>query len=104
MAEVPNATAAIAAVAERAPDVVIMDLNMPGMPGDEAIRRLRLCDPGARVVVLTVSADSPDMTDAILSGAAGYVLKDDLPEHIVEAVRAAAADEAAISPRAASFC
>ena len=53
--------------------------------------------------MLTVSAESPDMTDAMLSGAAGYVLKDDLPEHIVEAVRAAAADEAAISPRAASF-
>jgi DNA-binding NarL/FixJ family response regulator len=53
------------------------------------------------VVVLTVSAESPDMADAMLSGAAGYVLKDDLPEHIVEAVRAAAADEPAISPRAA---
>lgn len=103
VAEVPNATAAIAAVAEHAPDVVIMDLNMPGMPGVEAIRRLGDCFPQARVVVLTVSAESPDMTDAMLSGAAGYVLKDDLPEHIVGALRAAAAGESAISPRAAGM-
>jgi DNA-binding NarL/FixJ family response regulator len=102
VAEVPNATAAFAAVAERAPDVVVMDLNMPGVPGVEAIRRLRDHSPGVRVVVLTVSAEGPDMTDAMLSGAAGYVLKDDLPEHIVGAIRAAANGEPAISPRVAS--
>ena len=66
---------------------------MPGLPGAEAIRRLGDRAPCTRVVVLTVSAEGPDMTDAMLSGAAGYVLKDDLPEHIVEAVRAAAAGE-----------
>jgi DNA-binding NarL/FixJ family response regulator len=102
-AEVPNATAAIAAVAEHAPDVVIMDLNMPGVRADKAIRHLGERIPSARVVVLTVSAESPDMADAMLSGAAGYVLKDDLPEHIVDAVRAAAAGESPISPRAASM-
>jgi DNA-binding NarL/FixJ family response regulator len=102
VAEVPNATAALAAAAEQTPDVVLMDLNMPGMPAIEAIRALAEHVPNARVVVLTVSAESPDMTDAMLSGAAGYVLKDDLAEHIVEAVRAAAAGESPISPRAAS--
>jgi DNA-binding NarL/FixJ family response regulator len=101
VAEAPNATAAIGAVAEHGPDVLIMDLNMPGMRGVEAIRRLGERAPHTRVVVLTVSAESPDMADAMLSGAAGYVLKDDLPEHIVEAVRAAAAGDSAISPRAA---
>jgi DNA-binding NarL/FixJ family response regulator len=101
MAEVPNASAAIAAVAEHSPDVVIMDLNMPGVRGAEAIRRLAERSPCARVVVLTVSAESPDMTDAMLSGAVGYALKDDLPEDIVDTVRAAAAGEPAISPRAA---
>ena len=103
VAEAPNAAAAIAAVAEHAPDVVIMDLNMPGMPGAKAIRRIGERAPRARVVVLTVSAEGPDMADAMLSGAAGYVLKDDLPEHIVESVRAAAAGESAISPRAAGM-
>jgi DNA-binding NarL/FixJ family response regulator len=102
VAEAPNATAAIAAVVEHAPDVVVMDLNMPGMRADKAIRHLGERMPSARVVVLTVSAESPDMADAMLSGAAGYVLKDDLPEHIVDAVRAAAAGESPISPRAAS--
>jgi DNA-binding NarL/FixJ family response regulator len=102
VAEAPNATAAIAAVAETAPDVVLMDLNMPGMAGDEAIRRLRDRTPAVRIVVLTVSADGGDMTDAVLSGAAGYVLKDDLPEHVIAAVRAAAAGESPISPRAAT--
>jgi DNA-binding NarL/FixJ family response regulator len=103
VAEVPNATAAIAAVAKHAPDVVILDLNMPGMPGARAIRRIGERAPRTRVVVLTVSAEGPDMADAMLSGAAGYVLKDDLPEHIVESVRAAAAGESAISPRAAGM-
>jgi DNA-binding NarL/FixJ family response regulator len=102
VAEVPNAAAALAAAAEHVPDVLIMDLNMPGLPGVQAIRRLGERAPCARVVVLTVSAESPDMADAILSGAAGYVLKDDLPEHIVGAIRAAAAGEPAISPRVAS--
>jgi DNA-binding NarL/FixJ family response regulator len=103
VAEVPNAAAALAAVEENLPDVVIMDLNMPGVPGVEAIRRLGERAPRTRVVVLTVSAEGPDMADAIQSGAAGYVLKDDLPEHILGAVRAAAAGEPAISPRAASM-
>jgi DNA-binding NarL/FixJ family response regulator len=103
VAEVPNAMMAIAAVAHCVPDVVILDLNMPGAPADEAIRRLRERVPSARVVVLTVSGESPDMTDAMLSGAAGYVLKDDLPEHIVRAVRTVAAGETCVSPRVASM-
>jgi DNA-binding NarL/FixJ family response regulator len=103
VAVVPNAAAALAAAAEHVPDVLIMDLNMPGLPGVQAIRRLGERAPCARVVVLTVSAESPDMADAILSGAAGYVLKDDLPEHIVAAIRMAAAGEPAISPRVASM-
>lgn len=103
VADVPNAAAAIAAAAQHSPDVLIMDLNMPGVPAVEAIRRLGLCGSCSRVIVLTVSAEGPDMTEAVLSGAAGYVLKDDLPEHIVEAVRAAAAGESPLSPRAASM-
>jgi DNA-binding NarL/FixJ family response regulator len=102
VAETPNAAAAIRAVADSAPDVVIMDLNMPGLPGVEAIRLLGERAPAVRVVVLTVSVDEPDVTDAVLAGAASYVLKDDLPEDIVAAVRAAAAGESLISPRVAS--
>jgi DNA-binding NarL/FixJ family response regulator len=103
VAEVPNAAAALDAAIDHRPDVVIMDLNMPGVPPVEGIRRLGEHVPCTRVVVLTVSAESPDIADALLSGAAGYVLKDDMPEHIIEAVCAAADGETPISPRAASM-
>jgi DNA-binding NarL/FixJ family response regulator len=103
VAEVPNAAAALDAVIEHRPDVVVMDLNMPGVPAVAVIRRLAERVASARVVVLTVSAESPDIADALLSGAAGYVLKDDMPEDIIEAVHSAAAGETPISPRAASM-
>jgi DNA-binding NarL/FixJ family response regulator len=102
VAEAPNAAAAIRAVSDSAPDVAIMDLNMPGLPGIEAIRLLGERAPATRIVVLTVSVDEPDVTDAVLAGATGYVLKDDLPEDIVAALHAAAAGESLVSPRVAS--
>jgi DNA-binding NarL/FixJ family response regulator len=101
VAEAPNAAAAIRAVADSAPDVAIMDLNMPGLPGIEAIRLLGERAPATRIVVLTVSVDEPDVTNAVLAGAAGYVLKDDLPEDIVAAIHAAAAGDSLVSPRVA---
>src|SRR5688572_31620214 len=65
VAEVPNAGAAIRAVEETGADVVIMDLNMPGLPGLDATRRLRAEHPDTRVLVLTVSAQPPDVAAAI---------------------------------------
>jgi len=100
-AEAPNGEIAIRAVEETAPDVVIMDLNMPGMSGLEATRLLMERDPGRRVLVLSVSADDADVTDAILAGAVGYVLKDRQVPELIEAIRAAAAGEARISPQLA---
>lgn len=100
-AEAPNGEIAIRAVEETDPDVVIMDLNMPGMSGLEATRLLMERDPGRRVLVLSVSADDADVTDAILAGAVGYVLKDRQVQELIEAIRAAAAGEARISPQLA---
>jgi DNA-binding NarL/FixJ family response regulator len=100
-AEAPNGEIAIRAVEETGPDVVIMDLNMPGMSGLEATRRLMERDPGTRVLVLSVSADEGDVTDAILAGAVGYVLKDRQVHEVIEAIQAAAAGEARISPQLA---
>jgi len=100
-AEAPNGEIAIRAVEETAPDVVIMDLNMPGMSGLEATRLLMERDPGRRVLVLSVSADDADVTDAILAGAVGYMLKDRQVQELIEAIRAAAAGEARISPQLA---
>ncbi len=103
VAEAPNGWAAINAVEETAPDVVVLDLNMPVLSGVEAIRRLLERAPDSRILVLSVSADEDDVTDAILAGAGGYVLKDGPVEDIVAGVRALAAGESLISPRIAAM-
>src|SRR5918999_5098391 len=90
VAEVPNGEAAIRVVHETDPDVVVMDLNMPGVSGLEATRRLAEEAPETRVLVLSVSAEQGDLTEAILAGASGYVLKDGPVEEIVAGIRAAA--------------
>jgi len=99
---VPNGEAAIQAVEELAPDVVVMDLNMPGLSGMEATRRLTAMAPATRVLVLSVSAQEEDVTEAILAGARGYVLKDGPVEEVVAGIRAAAAGHSLISPRIAT--
>jgi DNA-binding NarL/FixJ family response regulator len=90
VAQVPNGGAAVDAATATSPDVVIMDLNMPGLHGLDATRLIGERAPDINVLVLTISALAPDVADAIVAGACGYVLKDDLPENIVTAVRAAA--------------
>lgn len=84
------------------PDVVLMDLNMPGMSGVEATQRLTGAAPFVRVLVLTVAADDRHVMDALLAGACGYILKETLIAQIVDAIRAAARGESTISPRIAS--
>jgi DNA-binding NarL/FixJ family response regulator len=102
-AQAANGEAAIRAVAETAPDVVVMDLNMPGMSGLEATRRLTEIAPHTRVLVLSVSAQEDDVTEAILAGASGYVLKESPVEEVVAGIQAAAAGQALISPRIATL-
>lgn len=102
LADVPNGEAAIDAVERTAPDVVVMDLNMPGLSGLDATRRLTELAPATRVLILSVSADEADVTDAILAGANGYVLKDGPVEEVVAGIRAAASGQSLISPRIAT--
>jgi DNA-binding NarL/FixJ family response regulator len=102
-AQAANGEAAIQAVAETAPDVVVMDLNMPGMSGLEATRQLTQIAPMTRVLVLSVSAQEDDVTEAILAGASGYVLKESPVEEVVAGIQAAAAGQALISPRVATL-
>jgi DNA-binding NarL/FixJ family response regulator len=103
IAELPNGEAALEAVEELAPDVVVMDLNMPGMSGLEATRRLVAQSPATRVLVVSVSAQEADVTDAILAGASGYILKESPVEEVVAGIRAAAAGQSLISPRIATM-
>jgi DNA-binding NarL/FixJ family response regulator len=98
-----NGWGAIEAAENTTPDVVVLDLNMPVLSGVDVIRRLAERAPMSRVLVLSVSADELDVTDAILAGAGGYVLKDGSVEDVVAGVRALARGESLISPRIAAM-
>jgi DNA-binding NarL/FixJ family response regulator len=93
---------AIRLVRERAPEVVVMDLNMPGMTGVEATRHITAVAPLTRVVVLTISDQDRDVMDAILAGACGYLLKDASIEDLMRGIRSAARGESLISPHIAA--
>jgi DNA-binding NarL/FixJ family response regulator len=99
--EAANGPDAIELVERTAPDVAVVDLNMPGMSGVEVTRRLNERMPASRVLVVSVSAQEEDVTQAILAGASGYVLKDGPVEEVVAGIRAAAAGESLLSPRIA---
>jgi DNA-binding NarL/FixJ family response regulator len=88
-------------VSDQQPDVAVMDLRMPGMSGIEATWQLGTVAPSTRVLVLTVSAEQEDVTDAIMAGARGYVVKGAKDEEITAAVRGVAAGERVISPQVA---
>ncbi len=92
---------ALQIVREAAPDVVVMDLNMPGMDGVEATRRITSAAPLSRVVVLTISEQDNDVMNAILAGACGYLLKDATIEELMSGIQAAAIGESLISPHIA---
>jgi DNA-binding NarL/FixJ family response regulator len=100
--EAPNGQTAIRLVPELVPDVVIMDLNMPGLSGVETTRHLIGMAPLARVVVLTISVEDDDVMNAVMAGACGYLLKDSSIDELLAGIRAAAAGESLISPQIAS--
>lgn len=97
----PDGAAAIALSTELAPDVVLMDLSMPGVDGVAATRAIVKDSPGIRVVVLTTFADRTHVTEAIDAGAVGFLLKDADPQTLGAAIRSAHRGEAPLDPRAA---
>jgi DNA-binding NarL/FixJ family response regulator len=82
---------------ELQPNVILLDLSMPGMTGLEALPRLREEAPSCEVVVLTASGDEDNLLSAIRGGAAGYLLKTEPPERLVDFLHGAAAGQAALS-------
>jgi DNA-binding NarL/FixJ family response regulator len=80
------------------PDVILMDLRMPRVDGLEAIKRVLAARPGTRIVVLTTFADDANVYAALRAGAVGFLVKDDEPERMVDAVRRAAAGEQLLAP------
>jgi DNA-binding NarL/FixJ family response regulator len=84
------------------PDVILMDLRMPGVDGATAIRQLAERDVGSRVLVLTTYDTDGDVVPAIEAGATGYLLKDSPREELSRAVRAAHQGEAVLAPSVAT--
>ena len=88
--------------AEIAPDVILLDLRMPGLDGLSVLERIAALDLGCAVVMLTTSSDERDLVTSLRSGARGYLLKDMEPEQLVDALVAVTEGETVVAPEMTS--
>lgn len=100
--EAPSGEEGVQLARELLPDVVLMDLVMPGIDGVETTRRVKAASPSTRVIVLTSFADDDKVFPAIKAGAISYLLKDISPEDLAHAIRAAQRNEAVLHPEVAA--
>jgi DNA-binding NarL/FixJ family response regulator len=100
--EAQDAEGAVAVATETAPEVVLMDIRMPGGSGIDATRRLLQAVPGTQVLMLTIHTEDVVIAEAIMAGASGYLLKDAGGDQILAAIAAAHSGETPLSPRIAS--
>jgi DNA-binding NarL/FixJ family response regulator len=97
--EAASGEEAVTVARDLSPDVVFMDVRMPGMDGIEATRRIREASPETRVILITIDESRGAISDAIQAGVSGYLLKDASPEALVDAARNAVEGNAVIHPQ-----
>jgi two-component system NarL family response regulator len=102
VAEAANGQDAIEAYRIQKPDVVLMDLRMPGIEGVEAVRRIREMDPQARVIVLTTYDADEDIARALQAGAKAYILKDIAADALIACIRDVLTGKTYLAPAAAA--
>lgn len=102
IAEAADGHDAVAQARRLQPEVVLMDIQMPGSDGIEATRLITALDPAPRVLILTTYDTDADILPAIENGATGYLLKDTPPNDLYRAIRQAAAGETVLAPTVAS--
>ncbi|MFD7666115.1 response regulator [Streptomyces sp. NPDC059788] len=98
VAEAANGAEAVELAARQPVDVALVDIRMPVLDGLAAIEQLVRLDPKPQVVMLTTFGDEENVTRALQAGASGFLLKDEGPQELISAVRAAAAGDAVLSP------
>jgi NarL family two-component system response regulator LiaR len=103
VAEAASGPAALEAAASHEPDVVVMDLIMPGGDGVSAIARLKQANPGIRVLVLSSFADDDQVFSSMQAGAEGYLLKDVEPDDLAAAIRQVHGGQPALHPDVATL-
>jgi DNA-binding NarL/FixJ family response regulator len=87
LSQYPNAEDALADIPSREPEVILMDINLPGMNGVECVRRLKQAAPKLQVIMLTVYEDTENIFNALAAGASGYLLKRTPPAALLAAIR-----------------
>ena len=100
LATANDAASAIEAARSNKPDVLVLDISMPGGGGIEVARRLREMELPTKIVILTMYAEERYVMEAVRLGAAGYVLKRAADKDLIEAIRTVAAGEAYLTPSA----
>jgi DNA-binding NarL/FixJ family response regulator len=96
-----NAETALKEIPRHPPDVVLMDINLPGMKGVECVRQLKAAKPEVQFLMLTVYEDSDSLFNSLKAGASGYLLKRTASAHLLEAIRDVHAGGAPMTPQLA---